>query len=121
MELGVRPRAWRHRRAAVAERAAVGRTAVTPRVPQHLAAVELVQRVGARARRQPHRAGPEQFLQLAHDAEDADPLVLVDVVEIADGDDPLGRDGLVVGLDALRDAGLAELVSRLWTKANQFG
>ena len=72
-------------------------------VAQHVAAVELVEPVGALAAGQPDRAGLEQLLELLHDAEDADPLVLVDVVEVADGDDPLGVDVLVVRRDALRD------------------
>ena len=45
--------------------------------------------------------------------------MLVDVVQVADGDDPLGGDLLVVGLDALRDARLAEFVGRVGPDADQ--
>ena len=70
-------------------------------VAQHVAPVELVQVERAGAARQPHCTALEQLLELLHDAEHPDPLVLVDVVEIADGDDALGVDVLVVGGHAL--------------------
>src|SRR5262249_3181067 len=42
--------------------------AVSMRVAQDFAAIELIQCKGALAARQPHRAGSEQLLQLLHDA-----------------------------------------------------
>ena len=107
--------------AAVAEHAAVGGQAVALGVAQHVAAVELVEPEGALAAREPDRAALEQLLELLHDAEDADPLVLVDVVEVADRDDALGGDGLVVRLDALRDLGVAELLGGVRADADQLG
>src|SRR5262249_46307633 len=70
-------------------------------------------------RREAHRTALEKLLEFSHDAEDADALVLIDVVEIAHGDDPFGRDGLVIDLDPWRDAGLSELGGRLGTYADE--
>src|SRR5262249_40045871 len=67
------------------------------------------------------RAGVEKLLQLPDHAEDADLLVLEDVIEIRDRDEPLRCDLLVVRLDSLRDPRLAERLSRTWANANQLG
>ena len=106
---------------AVAEHPAVGGDPVVPGVAQHVPAVELVELVGAVAAGQPDRAALEQLLELLDDAEHADPLVLVDVVEVTDGDDPLGVDVLVVLRDALRDLDVAELLRGLGADADQLG
>jgi hypothetical protein len=42
----------------------------------------------------------EQLLKSLNNAEDADALVLVQVIQVPHGDDPLTGDGLVVRLDA---------------------
>ena len=58
---------------------------------------------------------------MLHHAEDADLLVLVDVVQVADGDDVLRGDLVVIGLDALWDARLPELRGRVRADARQLG
>src|SRR3712207_8093364 len=55
-----------------------------------------------RARRERHGSGLEQLLELAHRAEDPEPLVLVDVVQVAHREDALADDGLVVRRDPAR-------------------
>jgi hypothetical protein len=47
--------------------------------------------------------------------------VLVDVVQVGDSDDSLGGDGLVVGLDRRRHAGLAEPLGCLRPDTYQLG
>src|SRR5205823_972835 len=112
-------RARGHRGAAVAERAPVRRVPVLARVAENLTAVELVEPEGALARGEPHRAGAEQLLELLHHAEHAYALVLVDVVEVADRDDPLGRDLVVVGPHALGHTRLAEVPGGLRPHARE--
>src|SRR5262249_38645629 len=119
MEVGVGPGAGGHRGCAVAQDAAVGRKPIAPGVAENLAAIELVEGVGPPPRPEAHRTALEKLLEFSHDAEDADALVLIDVVEIAHGDDPFGRDGLVIDLDPWRDAGLSELGGRLGTYADE--
>src|SRR5438128_9292730 len=110
VEIGVGPRPSRHRYAAIVEDPAIGGEPVTLRVAQDLAPVELVEGKGALTARQPHRAGTKQLLQLLNDAEDADLFVLIDVIDIADRDDPLRGDRLVIRLDTRRDSRLAKIL-----------
>ena len=119
MKIAVRPRPGGDRPAAVAERTAVGGQPVPSGVPQHLAAVELVERVRAGAAGQVDGTRPEQLLQLAYRAEHADLLVLVDVVEVAHGVETLGRHRLVVRRDGLRNPGLAQRGGGLRPDADQ--
>jgi hypothetical protein len=60
-------------------------------------------------------------LELQDDAKDADALVLVEVVEIRDGDDALGGDRFVVLLDPCRRDRLAEVFSRVGTDSDKLG
>jgi hypothetical protein len=121
VEVGVGPRPGGHGRPAIPEGPAIGGQPVPLGVAQHLAPVELVQRVGARPAGQVDRARPEQLLQLAHSPEHTDPLVLVDVIQVAHGDEPLGRHRLVVGRDRLRDPGLPQRGGRFRPDTDQLG
>ena len=60
-------------------------------------------------------------MKLLHRAEDADPLVLIKVIDIAYGNDAFRWDSLVVGDDAGRNASLAKLLRGLLADAGKFG
>ncbi|WP_139279904.1 hypothetical protein [Rhodococcoides yunnanense] len=93
--------------------------AVVSGVAQYVAAVELVQPVRALLTGQANSSSFEQFLQFLHYSEDTDLFVLVDVVEVADGSDSLGVDGIVVGFDAMVHLNVAEVLRSLRTDSSQ--
>src|SRR5436190_14065522 len=95
VKIQVRCRPLRHGCATVPKGTPIRHESVVPCVAQHIAAIELVEMESARAARQPHRAGMEKLFQLPDDAENSDLFVLINVIEIADRDDPL-RSNLIV-------------------------
>src|SRR5205823_3846815 len=120
VKIRVGARAARTRAGAVAEDALICGQAVSLGVSQHLATVELVKRVGTRPPGEPNGTVTEQLLQLADHAKHTDSLVLIQVVDVANRNDPLGGNRLIVRLHARRHAGLTERGSRLRSNAGQF-
>ena len=121
MELGIWTGAARASSAAVPKDAPVGVEPVAYGVAQHFAAVELVEAECATASGEPDGARFEQLLQLLNHTKNADLLVLIEIVEIAHGDDALRRNGLIVSFDAWRDARLAELLGCIAADSGERG
>src|SRR4030095_2827835 len=71
-------------RTAVTEGSAVSEEGIPQRVAKHVATIELVQAKRAITTRKPDGSRVEEFLELSNNAEDADLLMLIDVIEVAD-------------------------------------
>src|SRR5258708_39765205 len=108
MEGGIGTRPCRHRRTSIPEDALIGRKPVVLRIAQYIATVELVQGKSPSTGRQPHRSSLEKLLQLLHYAEDADLLMLPEIVDIPHSHDAFRSDGFVVRFDPGRHACEAE-------------
>jgi hypothetical protein len=121
VEDGVRLRPGSRSHGGVAEDPPVGLLALPLGVTQDLTPVELVEGIGPGTGREADPAGDEELLQGEDGPEQPQTLVLVDVVEVADSEDALGRNLVIVLLDPPWLIGAPGATSRFVAKPDELG